>query len=57
MIKQIPTNKQKLYAYPINWALFAKSGLLEKKVKAWLAKKSIEYIGAEEETFISMIYK
>eukprot|EP00828_Plagiopyla_frontata_P006461 TRINITY_DN1281_c0_g1_i3.p1 TRINITY_DN1281_c0_g1~~TRINITY_DN1281_c0_g1_i3.p1 ORF type:complete len:482 (-),score=108.32 TRINITY_DN1281_c0_g1_i3:64-1509(-) len=57
MIKQIPATKGKLYQYPINWALFAKSGLLERKVKAWLAKKSIEYIGAEEETFIQMIYK
>ena len=57
MIKQIPTNKAKLYQYQIDWPLFAKSGLLERKVKAWLAKKSIEYIGAEEDTFIQMIYK
>lgn len=57
LIRKIPTKKGELFNYPINWTLFATSNLLETKVRPWLVNKSIEYIGAEEPTFISMILK
>lgn len=30
---------------------------MDKKVQPWLMKKSVEYIGQEEQTFVKMIVK
>lgn len=53
----IPTDKVELFTFPIDWALFAKSSLLEKKVRPWLVAKCKEYLGQEEKVFIDAIIK
>jgi RNA-binding protein 25 len=53
----IPSDKNKLFSVPIDWALFATSNLLERKVRPWLVNKCIEYLGEEEKVFIDAIIK
>ena len=65
----IPSDKNKLFSVPIDWALFAtvhiylygsiyyQSNLLERKVRPWLVNKCIEYLGEEEKVFIDAIIK
>ncbi len=57
IISKIPKRKDELFEFPINWELFEKSNLIEKKLRPWLVQKSIEQIGLEEQTFISLILK
>lgn len=48
IIQRIPKRKDELYAFKINWELFERSNLIEKKLRPWLVQKSIEQIGLEE---------
>jgi len=48
IIQKIPKRKEDLFAFKINWELFERSNLIEKKLRSWLVQKSIEQIGLEE---------
>ena len=37
--------------------MFAKSNLIEKKIRPWLGNKCVEVLGAEEKVFIDAIIK
>lgn len=54
LIEKIPTNKEELFAYPIEWAL-VDSILVEKRLKPWVNKKIVEYIGEEEASLVGFI--
>ncbi|CAK9301208.1 unnamed protein product [Gordionus sp. m RMFG-2023] len=54
LIEKIPTNKTKLFAYNIQWDL-VDNILMEKRIKPWINKKIVEYIGEEELTLVDFI--
>lgn len=54
LIEKIPTEKDALFAYKLDWAQID-NGLMEKKIRPWINKKIIEYIGEPEPTLVDFI--
>ncbi|KAJ8934706.1 hypothetical protein NQ318_008504 [Aromia moschata] len=52
--KKIPTEKEALFAYKLDWGAID-NGLMEKKIRPWINKKIIEYIGEPEPTLVDFI--
>jgi len=54
LIEKIPTTKDELFDFAINWD-FVDEVLVERRVKPWVTKKIVEYIGEEEPTLVEFI--
>lgn len=54
LIDKIPTQKEELFAYPLDWSVLDKD-LMERRVKSWINKKIVEYIGEEEPSLCGFI--
>ncbi|XP_065920862.1 RNA-binding protein 25-like isoform X2 [Dysidea avara] len=54
LIKNIPTERDELFAYTVKWECLD-DNVIEKRVKPWINKKIIEYIGEEEATLVEFI--
>ncbi|CAF1064411.1 unnamed protein product [Adineta ricciae] len=54
LIESIPTKKEDLFTFPLDWSLLD-SNLMEKRIKPWVTKKIVEYIGEEEATLTDFI--
>jgi len=55
VIDRIPTTKDELFAIEIDWTLIDKNKIIDKKMKPWVVKKIVEYLGEEEKTLIDFI--
>lgn len=53
IIDKIPTEKIDLFNYPLDWTEI--DATIEKKVRSWINKKIIEYIGEPEPTLVDFI--
>nr|KAF6486965.1 RNA binding motif protein 25 [Rousettus aegyptiacus]BAE89573.1 unnamed protein product [Macaca fascicularis] len=54
LIEKIPTAKPELFAYPLDWSI-VDSILMERRIRPWINKKIIEYIGEEEATLVDFV--
>nr|CAI5851542.1 unnamed protein product [Callosobruchus analis] len=54
LIEKIPTEKDALFAYQLDWSVID-NALMEKKIRPWINKKIIEYIGEPEPTLVDFI--
>ncbi|KAF8697448.1 hypothetical protein HU200_036049 [Digitaria exilis] len=54
LIDMIPRTKEELFAYDINWAIYDKHELHE-RMRPWVSKKIIEFLGEEESTLVDYI--
>lgn len=54
LIDKIPTAREELFAYPLDWSVLDKD-LMERRVKSWINKKIVEYIGEEEPSLCGFI--
>lgn len=54
LIDKIPTEKNALFNFQLDWAVID-NGLMEKKIRPWINKKIIEYIGEPEPTLVDFI--
>lgn len=54
IIDRIPTEKEDLFKYPLDWDEIDNT-LMEKKIRPWINKKIIEYIGEPEPTLVDFI--
>ncbi|XP_015111290.1 RNA-binding protein 25 [Diachasma alloeum] len=54
LIDKIPTDKNALFAYQLDWAVID-NALMEKRIRPWINKKIIEYIGEPEPTLVDFI--
>lgn len=54
LVESIPTDRDELFAYPIDWSQLDAS-LMEKRIKPWINKKIVEYIGEEEQSLNDFI--
>ena len=53
----IPTDKNELFGFQIDWDTVDSLQILEKKVRPWLSKKMVEYLGDAEDVLIDFIIK
>ncbi len=54
LVESIPTDRDELFSYAIDWTQLDES-LMDKRIKPWINKKIIEYIGEEEATLNDFI--
>ncbi|XP_028840333.1 RNA-binding protein 25b [Denticeps clupeoides] len=54
LIEKIPTGKPELFNYPLDWSI-VDSTLMERRIRPWINKKIIEYIGEEEATLVDFV--
>jgi len=54
IIDRIPTQKEELFNYKLDRNEID-SGLMERKIRPWINKKIIEYIGEPEPTLVDFI--
>jgi len=54
LIDRIPTQKDDLFEYALDWSVLD-NNLMERRVKPWINKKIVEYIGEEEPTLCGFI--
>jgi hypothetical protein len=57
VIDKIPTERAELFKFDIDWPLVDEHNIIELKMKTWVKKKIIEYLGEEESTLIDYICK
>lgn len=55
LIEQIPTDTKGLFAYPVDWAAVSKYAILTDKMRPWITKKVLEYLGEEDATMVKFI--
>jgi len=55
IIEMIPVERTKLFEYDIAWDIVDKYNVVEGKMRVWVSKKIIEYLGEEEKTLIDFI--
>jgi len=55
LIATIPTGKDALLAYDVDWLPIEKGGLIEKKMRPWVTKKIADYLGEEEPMLIKYV--
>uniref|UniRef100_A0A8C1DMF7 RNA binding motif protein 25b n=1 Tax=Cyprinus carpio carpio TaxID=630221 RepID=A0A8C1DMF7_CYPCA len=54
LIEKIPTAKPELFNYPLDWSV-VDTTLMEKRIRPWINKKIVEYIGEEEATLVDFV--
>lgn len=54
LVESIPTDRDELFSYKVDWEQLDEN-LMEKRIKPWINKKIIEYIGEEEATLHDFI--
>ncbi|CAB1343124.1 unnamed protein product [Coregonus sp. 'balchen'] len=54
LIEKIPTGKTELFSYPLDWSA-VDSTLMDRRIRPWINKKIIEYIGEEEATLVDFV--
>lgn len=54
LIERIPTDKDDLFSFLLDWTV-VDNQLMEKRIRPWINKKIIEYIGEPEPTLVDFI--
>ena len=54
LVESIPTDRDELFAYALDWTQMD-DALMEKRIRPWINKKIIEYIGEEEQSLNDFI--
>ncbi|XP_062324385.1 RNA-binding protein 25b isoform X2 [Osmerus eperlanus] len=54
LIEKIPTGKPELFSYTLDWSM-VDTNLMERRIRPWINKKIIEYIGEEEATLVDFV--
>jgi len=57
VINTIPSKKEDLFSFIIDWKIVKQFDIIEKTMKPWLKKMTVEFLGEEEEAFVSFICK
>lgn len=55
IIKAIPTKRAELYATEVDWDAAAAHGIVTDKIRPFVAKKMLEYLGEDEATLVDFV--
>lgn len=55
LIATIPTQREPLYAEVVDWDTVEAAGVLETKLRPFVAKKMLEYLGEEEPSLVEHV--
>mmetsp|Transcript_26241 Transcript_26241/g.43740 ORF Transcript_26241/g.43740 Transcript_26241/m.43740 type:complete len:1152 (-) Transcript_26241:1806-5261(-) len=55
LVDQIPTDRDALFAYHLDWQALDDRDIIGTVMKTWIAKKLVEYLGEEEESLTEFI--
>lgn len=55
LIDRIPKERELLFAFPIAWAAIDKFDVVQVKLRPWIVKKIVEFLGEEEKSLIDFI--
>lgn len=55
IVAMIPASKTDLFSYQLDWDIVDEAGIVPKKMKSWVTKKIVEYLGEEEATLIEFV--
>lgn len=55
LVDKIPTDKDKLFAYAVDWDTVERADIVRTCMKPWVTKKMVEYLGEEEDTLTDFI--
>nr|PUA92123.1 PWI domain-containing protein [Toxoplasma gondii TgCATBr9] len=55
LLASVPTEKEKLFVYDIDWSLLISKNILDLKLRPWVRKKVCEFMGAEESLVLEVI--
>ena len=55
LIDKIPQDKQELFKYPIKWDVVKETKIVQNKMRPWVAKKMVEFLGEEEGTLVDFV--
>ena len=55
IINSIPSEREALYALPVDWEALESSGSVEQKLRPFTAKKMVEYLGEDEPSLVDHI--
>lgn len=55
IVDKIPIDKADLFAFQFDWKIVDEKDIINTEMKPWIRKKVVEYLGDEENTFISFI--
>lgn len=51
----VSQDREELFAYEINWQVVEAHNIIQSKMRPWIVKKIIEYLGEEEKTLTEFI--
>ena len=54
---KLPTKKEDIFAFSLNYEALEEYSLVEKMVRPWVTRKVKEYLGVEEQALISLVIK
>ncbi|CAN0062655.1 unnamed protein product [Scytosiphon promiscuus] len=55
LVGSIPKDIDELFAYEVNWQMVEAHNIIQSKMRPWIVKKIIEYLGEEEKTLTEFI--
>jgi len=57
VIHTIPSKKEELFGCTVDWEIVKQNDIIEKAMKPWLKKMTVEFLGEEESSFVTFICK
>jgi len=57
LIQQVPTDKDKAFAFEIDWKIVHDNNIIERKLRSWVKKKVGEYVGSGEGPMVDFILR
>lgn len=48
LAEKVPATREALFAWQVDWTAFDEADLAEKRLRPWIVKKVVEYVGEEE---------
>ena len=54
---KLPTKKEDIFGFTLNYEALEEYSLVEKMVRPWVTRKVKEYLGVEEQALISLVIK